>query len=203
MRQCILHLVRHGQTAWNAEKRLQGHVDIALNATGLAEAELVAKEFADRTLGGIYSSPLQRAHGTAQIINRSHQHTIKLYDGLKEATYGSLEGILVDDYHLKCEEIHPQFHQLTYQERLHFKLVGDAETDFEVYQRAKPVLDEISQNHLDEEVVVVTHGGLMRAVIAMIAGPHVRDIRIQNVGCLTLVSNGSALHIQNHKRIKL
>ena len=202
MRQCILHLIRHGQTAWNAEKRLQGHADIALNEAGLAEAELVAREFADRRLGGVYSSPLQRAHGTAQIINRSHQHEIKLYDGLKEATYGSMEGVLVEEYKRKCTEI-PDFHQMSYQESLHFKLPEDAESYFEIYERVKPVLDEIVQNHLGEEVVVVSHGGLMRAVIAMIAGTHVREVYIQNVGYLTLAGDGSKLTIQGHQRIKL
>ena len=191
MRQCILQLIRHGQTAWNAEKRLQGHADIALNKAGQAEAELVAQEFADRRLGGIYSSPLQRAHGTAQIINQFHQHEIKLYDGLKEATFGSLDGILVDEYHAKCTEILPHFHEMTYQERLHFKLVEDAESYFEVYERVKPILDEIIQNHLGEEVVVVAHGGVMQAVFGMIAGAHVKKIHIQNVGYLTLVGDGS------------
>ena len=115
MRQCILHLIRHGQTSWNAEKRLQGQADIALNKEGLAEAELVAQEFASRPLSAIYSSPLQRAHLTAQIINHSHQHPIKLYDGFKESTYGSFDGILVEEYQRKCAEIVPDFHQLTYQ----------------------------------------------------------------------------------------
>jgi probable phosphoglycerate mutase len=201
MRQCILHLIRHGQTSWNAEKRLQGHADIALNETGLAEAELVAQEFADRRLGGIYSSPLQRAHGTAQIINKSHQHEIKLYEDLKESTFGSLDGIHMDAYHAKCIEIIPHFHETTYQERLHFKLVEDAESYFEVYARVRPVLDEIIQNHLDEEVVVVAHGGVMQAVFAMIGGAHVKKIHIQNVGYLTLVGDGSKLTIQGHQRI--
>ncbi len=203
MRQCILHLIRHGQTSWNAENRLQGHVDIALNEEGLAEAELVAQEFANRPLSAIYASPLQRAHHTAQIINRSHQHPIKLYDGLKEATYGSMEGILVEEYRRKCAEIVPDFHQLTYRERLHFKIVEDAESYFEVYQRVRPVLDEIIQNHLGQEVVVVSHGGLMRAVIAMIAGANVKDVHIQNVGYLTIIGDGVALSIQGHKRVKL
>jgi probable phosphoglycerate mutase len=201
MRQCLLHLIRHGQTDWNAQKRLQGHADIALNKVGLAEAELVAQEFAGRRLGGIYSSPLQRAHLTAQIINRSHQHEIKLYEDLKEATYGSMEGMLVDEYYTKCTEILPDFHEMTYQQRLHFKIVEDAESYFEVYKRAKPILDEIIQNHLGEEVAIVTHGGLMRAVIAMIAGSNVRKIHIQNVGYLTLVGDGSKLTIQGHQRI--
>jgi broad specificity phosphatase PhoE len=114
-----------------------------------------------------------------------------------------MEGILVDEYHSKCAEIIPDFHQMTYQERLHFKLAEDAESYFEVYQRVRPVLDEIIQNHPGEEVVVVTHGGLMRAVIAMIMGANVREIHIQNVGYLTLAGDGSTLLIQGHKRIKL
>jgi broad specificity phosphatase PhoE len=203
MRQCILHLIRHGQTSWNAEKRLQGHADIALNEEGLAEAELVAQEFASRPLSAIYSSPLQRAHHTAQIINHSHRHPIKLYDGLKESTYGSFDGILVEEYQRKCAEIIPDFHQLNYQEHLHFKIAEDAESYFEVYQRAKLVLDEIIQNHLGQEVVVVSHGGLIKAVIAMIAGAHVRDVHIQNVGYLTLAGDESSLSIQSHQRIKL
>ena len=203
MRQSILHLIRHGQTDWNAEKRLQGHADIALNEAGLAEAELVAQEFADRHIGGIYSSPLQRAHRTAQIINRSHQHEIKLYEGLKESTFGSLDGIHVDEYHAKCTEILPDFHEMTYQERLHFKLVEDAESYFEVYARVKPVLDEIIQNHLGQEVIVVAHGGVMQAVFAMIGGGSARKIHIQNVGYLTLVGNESKLTIQGHQRITI
>jgi broad specificity phosphatase PhoE len=203
MRQCILHLVRHGQTDWNAEKRLQGKIDIALNEVGVAEAELIAKEFENRSLGGIYSSPLQRAQGTAQIINRAHQHEIKLYEALQEATYGSLEGVKVEEYHLKCSEKIASFHDMPYRERLHFKLVDDAESYFEVYQRVRPVLDQIVQNHLGEEVVVVTHGGLMRAVIAMLADIDVRDIQIQNVGYLTLTGDGSKLAIQGHQRIKI
>lgn len=203
MRQCILHLIRHGQTAWNAEKRLQGHVDIPLNEVGLDEAAIVAQEFKGRPLGGIYSSPLQRAHGTAQAINQFHQHDIKFHDALKESTYGSLDGIGIDEYHLRCQKKMDAFHQMSSQERLHFKLVEDAESYFEVYQRARPILDQIAQTHLGEEVVVVSHGGLMRAVIAVIAQIHVSDIQILNTGCLTLVGDGSKLIIQGHKRIKI
>jgi len=203
MGQCILHLIRHGQTAWNAEKRLQGHVDIPLNEVGLDEARNVALEFKGRSLGGIYSSPLQRAHGTAEAINQFHDHHIKFHDALKESTYGSLDGIGIDEYHLRCQKKMDSFHQMSPQERLHFKLVEDAESYFEVYQRVRPVLDQIAQSHLGEEVIVVSHGGLMRAVIAMLAKVHVSDIHIQNTGCLTLVGDGSQLMIQGHRRIKI
>ena len=72
-----------------------------------------------------------------------------------------------------------------------------------MYQRAKPVLDEIIQNHLGQEVVVVSHGGLMKAIIAMLVGADVRDVHIPNVGCLTLAGDGSTLSIQSYLRIKL
>lgn len=202
MRQCILHLIRHGQTDWNAEKRLQGHVDIPLNETGKAEAELVAQEFKDHTLSAIYSSPLQRAHGTAQIINQHHQHEIKTHDALKEATYGSMEGVKIDEYRSKCQEALPSFHQMTLRELLHFKIVPEAESYFEVYQRVKPLLDEITRDHLGEEVLVVSHGKLMGAVIAMLE-TDVTRIQVLNTGCLTLGGDGSHLRIQNHTRINI
>ena len=202
MRQCLLHLVRHGQTNWNAQKKLQGHVDIPLNEIGLAEAGQIAKEFEGRSLGGIYSSPLQRAHLTAQMINQSHQHPIQLHDALKEATYGSLDGIFLHDYYLKCLEKFANFSDLTFQEKLHLKLVEDAESYFEIYQRVRPLLNEIALRHLGQEVIVVTHGGLMRAVIGMLLET-VQEIQIQNVGYLTLAGDGSQLTIHSHQRIKI
>jgi probable phosphoglycerate mutase len=202
MRQCILHLIRHGQTDWNAEKRLQGHVDIPLNEAGKAEAQLVAQEFKGRSLSAIYSSPLQRAHGTAQIINQHHQHEIKTYDALKEATYGSMEGVKVDEYRNKCKEVLPSFHHMTLRQLLHFKLVPEAESYFEVYQRVKPLLDEIIHNHLGEEVLIVSHGKLMGAIIAMLEHD-VKAIQILNTGCLTLSGDRSKIEIREHKRINI
>ena len=202
MRQCFLHLVRHAQTDWNAQKRLQGHVDIPLNEKGLAEAQLIAKEFEGRSFGGIYSSPLQRAHATAQMINHSHQHDIQLHDALKEATYGAMDGIFIHDYYLKCCEKVANFHALTFQEKLHFKLAADSESYFETYQRVRPLLNEIALKHLGQEVIVVTHGGLMRAVMGMLM-EDVKEIQIQNVGYLTLTGNGSDLVIQSHQRINI
>ncbi len=202
MRQCILHLIRHGQTDWNVEKRLQGHVDIPLNEAGKAEAQLVAQEFKDRSLSAIYSSPLQRAHGTAQIINQHHQHEIKTYDALKEATYGPMEGLKVDEYRNKCKEALPSFHHLTLRELLHFKLVPEAESYFEVYQRVKPLLDEIIQNHLGEEILIVSHGKLIGAIIAVLERD-IKGIQVLNTGYLTLLGDGSKIVIHEHKRINI
>jgi broad specificity phosphatase PhoE len=203
MRQCILHIIRHGQTDWNAEKRLQGHIDIPLNEKGKAEAEIIAEEFKNRGLSAIYSSPLQRAHITAQIINRHHQHDIKLHDALKEATYGPYEGMKMEEYYAKGGEALASLRLLPLRERLHFKIAAEAESYYEVYQRVEPLLNQIINDHLGEEVLIVSHGRLMGSIIAMIAGEDIHDIKIENTGCLTLIGNKSGLVIQDHKRIEI
>lgn len=203
MRQCILHIIRHGQTDWNAEKRLQGHIDIPLNKKGIAEAEIIAEEFKNHELSAIYSSPLQRAHTTAQIINRHHQHDIKIHDALKEATYGPYEGMKVEEYHAKGGEALASLKLLPLRERLHFKINDEAESYYEVYQRVKPLLDQIIDNHLGQQVLIVSHGRLMGSILAMVAGDDIQDIQIENTGCVTLVGNKSGLVIQDHKRIMI
>ncbi|MBS0649147.1 MAG: histidine phosphatase family protein [Verrucomicrobia bacterium] len=203
MRQCILHIIRHGQTDWNAEKRLQGHIDIPLNERGKAEAEIIAEEFKNHALGAIYSSPLQRAHTTAQIINRHHAHDIKTHDALKEATYGPYEGWTVEEYHAKGGETLASLKLRPLRERLHFKIAAEAESYYEVYQRVKPLLDQIIDIHLGEEVLIVSHGRLMGALIAMVAGDDIHDIQIENIGRLTLAGNKSGLVMQGHKRIMI
>ena len=62
--------VRHGETAWNVDTRIQGHLDIALNDTGRWQARQVARALADEPLAAVYTSDLQRAHATAQAIER-------------------------------------------------------------------------------------------------------------------------------------
>lgn len=199
--QSILYMVRHGQTDWNVEKRLQGHVDIPLNDQGLLEATAVAEELQDQTFDAIYSSPLKRAFDTAQIINEKHQQEIQISSELKEATYGSMEGALVADYHRACKERLVGYQQMSNQERVHFKLVPDAESYFEVYHRVKPVLQQIVEKHAGGQVLVVTHGGLMRSLFAMLTEIDVLKIQIQNGGYLRMQGDGNHFSILDYTRI--
>jgi 2,3-bisphosphoglycerate-dependent phosphoglycerate mutase len=203
MRQSIIYLVRHGQTEWNAERRLQGRIDVPLNETGLAQAEMVAGEFAGHQLDAIYSSPLVRAMHTARIINTPHGHEIQTHEALTEASYGPLEGIKIDDYHRQCSEHIAYFFQMSLQERVHFKIAPEAESYFEVYERVYPVLQQLSNKHQGQKILVVTHGGLMRAVFSMMAGVDVREIKIENGGYMVLAGDGAAISIQEHKRIAI
>ena len=88
-----LILIRHGETLWNKEKRVQGTTDIELSATGIEQARKLALSLADASIGAIYASPLKRARQTAEIINGFHGRKIEIHHELMEMNMGDFEGL--------------------------------------------------------------------------------------------------------------
>ena len=84
--------IRHGETAWNVDARIQGHLDIPLNDTGLWQAERAGAALADERLDAIYSSDLQRALSTAQAVGQTTGCPVQPDAGLRERCFGSFEG---------------------------------------------------------------------------------------------------------------
>src|SRR5258706_3803519 len=93
MRSTRLCLVRHGETAWNAEGRVQGQLDIPLSPTGLAQAKAVASALAGESFDAIYSSDLVRVRQTAQPIAELLKKDVLLDERLRERHYGVFQGI--------------------------------------------------------------------------------------------------------------
>ncbi len=90
-------LIRHGETAWNAERRLQGHIDIALNAEGERQAALLAAALAPERIDHIVSSDLARARQTAEAIARGRGMQVGADPALRERCYGGFEGLLYSE----------------------------------------------------------------------------------------------------------
>jgi broad specificity phosphatase PhoE len=88
-----LILIRHGETLWNKEGRVQGFSDIDLSDVGIEHARQLALSLQEHNISSIYSSPLTRAHKTARIINQYHNAPIYLESGLKEMHQGDFEGL--------------------------------------------------------------------------------------------------------------
>ena len=91
-----LILIRHGETIWNKEGRVQGLSDIELSDVGLNQARKLALSIQDLNIKAIYSSPVKRAYQTAQIINEIHNAPIFLEPGLVEMDQGDFEGLTFD-----------------------------------------------------------------------------------------------------------
>src|SRR4051812_36304655 len=88
-----LYIVRHGQTAWNAEERAQGHTDIPLDETGLKQAEFLGDMLAEEPIESVLTSDLQRSAQTARFIAQRLGVTIEQTPLLRERTFGEWEGL--------------------------------------------------------------------------------------------------------------
>ncbi|MBS0629197.1 MAG: histidine phosphatase family protein [Verrucomicrobia bacterium] len=189
-----LHLVRHGETDWNVQKRYQGSQDIPLNERGRLQAAEVANQLKEISFAGIYSSHLKRAFETAEIIRGTRPLQVVQYPELKEGFYASLEG-------KTFLEIEEQFGflaahaELSNVEKLHFKIIPEMESGYEVTQRTLPILKLIAQKHLGEDVLIVTHGGVIRALLVYLANHDWTTTKIHNGQVVTFFYEEDCLKI--------
>src|SRR3712207_163192 len=92
-----IYLTRHGQTEWNLNKRLQGWKNSPLTKLGISQAKALGERLKDTQIDVIYSSPIERAYKTAEIIKGNKDIEIIKHDGLKEFNYGDWEGLTIDE----------------------------------------------------------------------------------------------------------
>jgi broad specificity phosphatase PhoE len=156
-----LILVRHGETYWNEERRVQGgDSDIELNGTGLEQARKLAAFFGNEPIAAILSSPLKRAIATAEVIASRHQLSIEIAQGLRELKFGELEGISVS----KLGTTFSQFLIQWWQDR-GAKDLPNGESLVDLEQRVWKVIESLLEKHKDGTVVVVSHYFVILAII--------------------------------------
>ena len=145
-------LVRHGETDWNLEHRVQGHTDRPLNETGREQANALAELLADEPLDAIYSSDLARARQTAAAIAARHGLEVIELRELREKDFGTWEGLTGAEIQARFPDAKPGSW-------------GDGESSDDVSERVLAVLERIAAAHVDGHIVVVTHSGPMRAAL--------------------------------------
>ena len=155
--------IRHGETAWNVDTRLQGHLDIGLNARGQWQAQRAAQALADEDIAAIYTSDLSRARATAQAIadrtanpaaRQVHPHT-----GLRERGFGIFEGQTYAQINLDWPEESRRWRQRD----PHFAPQG-GETLTELRERVTDTVNTLASQHVGAQIVLVAHGGVMDAL---------------------------------------
>jgi broad specificity phosphatase PhoE len=168
-----LILIRHGQSTANATGVWQGQLEFPLSEEGQEQALLTGKALTGARLDAIYSSPLGRSFETAEIIAREtgFREPVVPLEGLMERRGGSLEGTTHEERVARDPELTKKLLSLPEEER--WSLVG-AETDEEVLTRFERELSGIRARHgPGERLVIVTHGGVMRAFLRARFGPGV------------------------------
>ena len=165
----ILHLVRHGQSTWNLERRLQGQrMDVPLTDLGRSQADGAARRLAAATLTGVVSSDQLRAVQTAEVIADAAGLPVRTTPLLREQGLGMLEGLSYDDL---TEEPVPA--------GLHLSEVrwGGGESVADVHARLSGLVDHLRGAHSpDDELALVSHGDTLRILLAVLEGRGHRDV---------------------------
>ena len=149
--------IRHGETTWNVDGRLQGHLDIPLNDIGLWQAEQAAQALVDEDIAAIYSSDLQRAYVTAQAVAKATGKPLQADAGLRERCFGEFQGKTFQD----IEATYPEAAQKWRKRDPSFVLGGTGESLLMLRDRIASTVDKIASQHEGEQIVIVAHGGVL------------------------------------------
>ena len=180
MQRTLLCIVRHGETAWNAEGRVQGQLDVPLSEVGLAQARAVAAALQGESFDAIYSSDLQRVTQTAEFSARMLGLPVRVDLRLRERHYGMFQTLTYADVKI----LHPG-------EYARFK-AKDLDYDFRTGEslrafsaRSIECIADLAARHPGESILVFTHGGVLEMVRRFATGASlstVREFEIPNCG---------------------
>ena len=149
-------VVRHGQTAWNAQSRIQGNTDIGLDETGRRQAQALGAALADEGLDAIYASDLARAVETARPAADLARLAIVTDPGLRERGFGIFEGLT----HAEVAQRWPDAAERWRRRDAHFGPEG-GETLAAFYARSVGCAERIAARHAGQTIAIVTHGGVL------------------------------------------
>ena len=158
-------IVRHGQTDWNVEGRYQGQADRPLNAVGLAQAQQAAEQLRGRNFAAVYSSDLQRARVTAEIIAGQLGLLVQVDRRLREVNQGAWEGMLTADIEQRYADAWAERRA----DRLHAAPPG-GESLAQVAARVLDGVSDMAQRHPEQRILIVSHGLALGVVLCAAAG---------------------------------
>ncbi|OGB69533.1 histidine phosphatase family protein [Malikia spinosa] len=165
--------LRHGETTWNQDKRLQGHLDIPLNPRGYWQAARAADALREEAIAAVYSSDLERAHQTASAIATALAMDVRTHSGLRERHFGDFQGKTWTELELEEPEA-----TLAWRTRVpDFAPGGGGETLLQLRERIESTINEIAARHSGEQIVIVAHGGVLDMLYRLATGLEVQAPR--------------------------
>lgn len=197
-----LCIVRHGETDWNAGKRIQGQIDVPLSALGHAQARATGNALRDEGFAAIYSSDLTRARQTAEATAHLARIPLQVDPGFRERHYGIFQGL----DHAECQTRHPAAYAAHKARDPRFTLEG-GESLLTFAGRLAQAFDAVVRRHAGESVAIFTHGGVLDIIYRQAASMSLiapRDFGIPNcginwieieAGCWTLLSWAERSHL--------
>jgi probable phosphoglycerate mutase len=183
--------IRHGQTAWNADSRIQGHTDIALDAVGEWQAHRLALALGDEELDVLYSSDLARARQTAAPLAARKQLQVRVDPGLRERGFGEFEGLSFKQIEQRWPEQAAAWRQ---RDPDFGARGGEVLRDFR--ERVVAAVTRLAMAHRGQNIALVTHGGVLDLLYreaTRVALDAPRTWQISNAGINRLLHSGQGL----------
>lgn len=185
---CTFYIVRHGETEWNRRGLVQGHTDTDLNELGETQAKERAEHFRSIKFDAVFSSDLTRARRTAQILVQGRPLRLQTTPVLREQYWGKWEGHSFDS-------IRDQFgHNFNAYTSTEIHGVPEVESHFTMAKRVLPFLHELSGTFHGQNLLVVTHGGVMKSILYHMSFEQYGKIGFKNLDYIKLtVKNGDLI----------
>ena len=199
--------IRHGETAWNVDTRIQGHRDIALNDMGRWQAAQVARALGSEPIAAVYASDLLRAHATGAAIADAAGAPLYAEQGLRERSFGMLEGRTFAEIEVELPEQARRWRKRD----PHFAPEGGESLTL-LQARIAEVTTRLAARHLGEQIVLVAHGGVLDVLYRLATGQELQAPRtwlLTNTAvnrllwtpeALTLVGWGDTRHLDSAAR---
>ena len=185
MNDTVLILIRHGETLWNTQLRMQGSLDSDLTPKGESQIKALGEWMKEVPFDYLYCSDTARAYKTAEAISKFTGHNLNLDKRLREKNLGVFEGLTSEEARERYPETFQQFKTAgaSY-------VIDQGESTQQLLERSLDAIEEIRDRHPQKVAVVVTHGGVVRVLMKHVLGIPLdapTQFLIGNTGILRLV----------------
>ncbi|MDQ5981548.1 MAG: 2,3-bisphosphoglycerate-dependent phosphoglycerate mutase [Patescibacteria group bacterium] len=199
---CTIYLVRHGESEANI-KGLFG-MDTSLTNNGKEQANNLATSLKNIHFDAVFSSPLERAKQTADIIALERRIAVETKELLRERNWGSIDGKQKEEVRRDLHELFEKAKHLSTEERFKYKVVPDMESEEEMMGRYITALREIAIAYTNKNVLIVSHQTIMRTFLMHIGYATYTELpegSIQNSGYIKLLSDGIEFEVVETKGV--
>lgn len=187
-----LYLVRHGQTEWNLQDVLQGHLDSALTEKGVAQARELAERFAEVELAAVFASDVLRARRTAEAVALKRGLSVQSSTLLRERNWGRYDGRPASIFREECSGSIERYQGLPRERQWKFKYFDDIESFAEINRRFLIFLRETAGNYRGQNILAVSHQDVLGSTLINLGRP---ARKIGNMAWLKLLSDGANLFL--------
>lgn len=194
MKETEIILIRHGETEWNSQQRMQGHSNSDLSEVGRGQIQALGELMKNVSFDHIYSSDSLRTSQTAEAITQYSGHTLQFDQRIREKNLGVFEGLTSTE----AKERHPEVYRLFKTAGANY-VIDEGESTQQLLERALEFIEEIRLRHPQERVVMVTHGGVVRVLMKHALGLSIdapTRFIIKNTGIFGLIWNENWLVTQ-------